>query len=121
MNNVAQTRTHAVSLSGALPMLLALNTCALFALEQLGGIASDQALHVGDMEELDVEGARRAGVHAALYAPGANGRLDTDAEFVVRNAGSRRTNARADSFGICPADTRTAGRPIDRQTGNQLR
>ena len=40
MNNVAQTRTHAVSLSGALPMLLALNTCTLFALEQLGGIPS---------------------------------------------------------------------------------
>lgn len=38
MNNVAQTRTTAVSLSGALPMLLAVNTCALFALEQLGGI-----------------------------------------------------------------------------------
>ena len=40
MNNVAQTRTHAISLSGALPMFLALNTCALFALEQLGGIPS---------------------------------------------------------------------------------
>jgi len=38
MNNIAQTRTHAVTLSGAMPMLLAVNTCALFALEQLGGI-----------------------------------------------------------------------------------
>jgi hypothetical protein len=37
MNNVAQTRTHAITLS-ALPMVLAVNTCALFALEQLGGI-----------------------------------------------------------------------------------
>jgi hypothetical protein len=38
MNNVAQTRTHTITLSGALPMVLAVNTCALFALEQLGGI-----------------------------------------------------------------------------------
>jgi hypothetical protein len=39
MNNVAQTRTTAIAaLPGALPMLLAINTCALFALEQLGGI-----------------------------------------------------------------------------------
>lgn len=38
MNNVAQTRTHAITLSGALPMILAMNTCALFAMEQLGGI-----------------------------------------------------------------------------------
>ena len=37
MNNV-QTRTNAVSLPNALPVLLALNTCALLALEQLGGI-----------------------------------------------------------------------------------
>ena len=40
MNNVAQTRTHAVSLSNTLPMLLALNTCTLFTLEQLNGIPS---------------------------------------------------------------------------------
>ena len=38
MNNVAQTRTTAVSLSGAMPMLLAVNTCAIFAMAQLGGI-----------------------------------------------------------------------------------
>lgn len=37
MDNVAQTRTHAITLS-VLPMVLAVNTCALFALEQLGGI-----------------------------------------------------------------------------------
>jgi hypothetical protein len=37
MNNV-QTRTNAVSLPNVLPVLLAVNTCALLALEQLGGI-----------------------------------------------------------------------------------
>ena len=38
MNNVAQTRTTALSLPNVLAMLLAVNTTALFALEQLGGI-----------------------------------------------------------------------------------
>ena len=38
MNNVAQGRTHAITLSSVLPLVLAVNTCALFALEQLGGI-----------------------------------------------------------------------------------
>jgi hypothetical protein len=38
MNNIATTRTTAMSLPGVLPMFLAVNTCALFALEQLGGI-----------------------------------------------------------------------------------
>ena len=43
-----------------------------------------EALHVGDLEELDIEGARRAGVHSALYAPQADGQaVQTDAEFVV--------------------------------------
>jgi FMN phosphatase YigB (HAD superfamily) len=41
----------------------------------------DEALHVGDLEELDVEGARRAGVHAARYAP--DGPVETEAELVV--------------------------------------
>jgi FMN phosphatase YigB (HAD superfamily) len=45
-------------------------------LAQLGDIEPDQALHVGAVEELDVEGARRAGVWSALYAPGA---ADNDA------------------------------------------
>lgn len=41
MNNIAQTRTTAaVSVTNVLPMLLAVNTCALFALEQLGGVPS---------------------------------------------------------------------------------
>jgi len=53
-------------------------------LEALGGVSPAEALHVGDLEELDVEGARRAGLHSALYAPEANGRaVHTDAEFVV--------------------------------------
>ena len=39
MNNFAQTRKlTAVSVPFAIPTLLAINTCALFALEQLGGI-----------------------------------------------------------------------------------
>jgi HAD superfamily hydrolase (TIGR01549 family) len=53
-------------------------------LEALGGVSPAEALHVGDLEELDVEGARRAGLHSALYAPEADGRaVQTDAEFVV--------------------------------------
>jgi hypothetical protein len=38
MNNIAQTRSTAVSLPSALPVMLALNTFALLALEQLGSI-----------------------------------------------------------------------------------
>src|SRR5438477_6896635 len=49
----------------------------------LGEIPPSQALHVGDLEELDVEGARRAGVFSARYVPDANGRVQTDADFVV--------------------------------------
>jgi putative hydrolase of the HAD superfamily len=41
----------------------------------------EHALHVGDLEELDVEGARRAGAHSALYAP--KGPVETEAELVV--------------------------------------
>jgi FMN phosphatase YigB (HAD superfamily) len=52
-------------------------------LEALGGIAPSEALHVGDLEELDVEGARRAGLHSALYAPETDGPVSTEAEFVV--------------------------------------
>jgi FMN phosphatase YigB (HAD superfamily) len=53
-------------------------------LDALGGIAPSQALHVGDLEELDVEGARRAGLHSALYVPEPNGETPTtDADFVV--------------------------------------
>jgi FMN phosphatase YigB (HAD superfamily) len=36
----------------------------------LGDVDPREALHVGDVEELDVEGARRAGLWSALYAPG---------------------------------------------------
>lgn len=54
-------------------------------LRQLGGIQPSAALHVGDLEELDVEGARRAGVHSALYAPRAGDGVETDADFVVRD------------------------------------
>ena len=54
------------------------------ALEGLGGVPGNQALHVGDIEQLDVEGARRAGLFSALYAPGANhASTQTDADFVV--------------------------------------
>jgi hypothetical protein len=38
MNNIAQTRTESISLSYALPMVLAVNTFTLLALDQLGQI-----------------------------------------------------------------------------------
>jgi FMN phosphatase YigB (HAD superfamily) len=52
-------------------------------LDAMGGIQPGEALHVGDLEELDVEGARRAGVFSALYAPDPDGPVETDANFVV--------------------------------------
>jgi FMN phosphatase YigB (HAD superfamily) len=52
-------------------------------LTELGGIAPRQALHVGDLEELDVEGARRAGLHSARYVPDTDGTVETDANIVV--------------------------------------
>jgi FMN phosphatase YigB (HAD superfamily) len=54
-------------------------------LAELGSIRPDEALHVGDLEELDVEGARRTGMHSALYAPATNGEVHTDAELIVRD------------------------------------
>jgi putative hydrolase of the HAD superfamily len=55
----------------------------LHTLERLGGVEPAAALHVGDIEQLDVEGARRAAMHAALYAPDADGETITEADFVV--------------------------------------
>jgi HAD superfamily hydrolase (TIGR01549 family) len=52
-------------------------------LAELGGIAPTEALHVGDLEELDVEGARRAGLHAARYVPDTDGQIETDADLIV--------------------------------------
>ena len=52
-------------------------------LSALGSISPRAALHVGDLEELDVEGARRAGVFSARYVPEADGPVQTDADFVV--------------------------------------
>ena len=54
-------------------------------LEGLGGVAAAEALHVGDLEETDVEGARRAGLHAALYAPLTTPAVTTAANFVVHD------------------------------------
>ena len=56
-------------------------------LRELGGVEATRALHVGDLEELDVEGARRAGMRSALYAPEPNvdGAPVTDADLVVRD------------------------------------
>jgi FMN phosphatase YigB (HAD superfamily) len=54
-------------------------------LERLGGVAPTEALHVGDVEELDVEGARRAGLWSALYAPAADGAARTEAHLLVRD------------------------------------
>jgi HAD superfamily hydrolase (TIGR01549 family) len=53
-------------------------------LEALGGIQPGQALHVGDLEELDIDGARRAGMYSALYTPTAD-EVQTDANLVVRD------------------------------------
>jgi putative hydrolase of the HAD superfamily len=55
----------------------------LHTLAQLGGVAPAQALHVGDVVDLDIEGARRAGMFAALYAPDSNGEVQTDADVVI--------------------------------------
>jgi FMN phosphatase YigB (HAD superfamily) len=52
-------------------------------LGELGGVAPRDALHIGDMEGLDVEGARRAGLYAALYAP--DRQVRTEADLVVRD------------------------------------
>ena len=57
----------------------------LHALAELGGVAPDAALHVGDVEGLDVSGARGAGMHAALYAPDPSAEPSTHADFVVRD------------------------------------
>jgi FMN phosphatase YigB (HAD superfamily) len=54
-------------------------------LAELGGVDPSAALHVGDMEELDVEGAQRAGMYAALYVPVDNRPIETDADLLVRD------------------------------------
>ena len=38
MKSIAETRTNAVSVQYALPVLLAINTFALLAIDQMGGI-----------------------------------------------------------------------------------
>ena len=38
MKSIAETRSNAISVQYALPMLLAINTFALLAIDQLGGI-----------------------------------------------------------------------------------
>jgi putative hydrolase of the HAD superfamily len=61
-------------------------------LEALGGINAAHALHVGDLEELDVEGARRAGLFSARYVPGTDGKIQSDADLIVtdwRNFGDQ--------------------------------
>jgi HAD superfamily hydrolase (TIGR01549 family) len=60
-------------------------TIFLHTLAALGDIAPTEALHVGDVEELDVEGARGAGLHSALYAPEADAKPQTEADFIVRD------------------------------------
>ncbi len=54
-------------------------------LELLGEREPAHSLHVGDMEDLDVDGALATGVHAALYAPDAAEPPRTRAELVVRD------------------------------------
>jgi FMN phosphatase YigB (HAD superfamily) len=55
------------------------------ALAELGGVQPAEALHVGDVEELDVQGARRAGLYAARYAPEGTAQVETDADLIVRD------------------------------------
>jgi FMN phosphatase YigB (HAD superfamily) len=71
------------------------------ALAELGGVEPSAALHIGDMEDLDVEGARRAAMHSALYAPQPNGRVQTDADFIVKDW--RDFNTQIEQF-VMPAD-----------------
>jgi FMN phosphatase YigB (HAD superfamily) len=61
-------------------------------LTALGGVEPGAALHVGDIERLDVEGALGAGMRSALYAPlsldggAGDGKAPrTAADFVVRD------------------------------------
>jgi putative hydrolase of the HAD superfamily len=65
------------------------------------GVRPDEAMHVGDIEEIDVAGARRAGVRAVLFDPEGHapdgvdrvGRLDEIAALVI--ASDRATRGRA--------------------------
>jgi FMN phosphatase YigB (HAD superfamily) len=50
----------------------------LHTLDELGGIMPSEALHVGDLEELDVEGPRRVGMYSALYTQEKAPRTDAD-------------------------------------------
>ena len=52
---------------------------------QLGEIPPNAALHVGDAEELDVEGARAAGLYSARYVPDASEDVATEADLVVKD------------------------------------
>jgi FMN phosphatase YigB (HAD superfamily) len=54
------------------------------ALELLGGVVPGDALHLGDVEALDVVGAHGAGMLAGLYSPEAVP-AETSAEMVVRD------------------------------------
>lgn len=54
-------------------------------LGELGDVSPAHALHVGDLEELDIDGARRAGVHSARYVPHLPDPIQTDADIVVRD------------------------------------
>jgi len=54
-------------------------------LGRLGGISSSRALHIGDLEYLDVDGAYNAGMFSALYAPKADAGVETRAHVIVRD------------------------------------
>ena len=78
------------------------------ALAQLGEARPEHALHVGDVEELDVEGARRAGLWSSLYVPPATppaveDGVVTDADLVVRDW--RNFGDQIDRF-VMPVDDR---------------
>jgi FMN phosphatase YigB (HAD superfamily) len=46
-------------------------------------VDASESLHVGDLEDADVAGARAVGMYAARYAP--NGETDTDGHLLVRD------------------------------------
>ncbi len=82
-------------------------------LSALGGIEPTEALHVGDLEELDVEGAHRAGMLAALYAPGGVPE-QTEADLVV---GDWR-EFEGSVAGLTNDPTRRASRPTIARKGD---
>jgi putative hydrolase of the HAD superfamily len=84
------------------------------ALEPLG-IAPAEALHVGDVREVDVAGARRAGLAAALVGPGAVGDDDILAAATVADLVE---SLLAESAGVMPRKRAAPGEPSSSSLSN---